>query len=139
MAHLLDANFLVALFWPRHECHPAARQWFLRHRRQGWATCALTQTAFVRLMSHPALSAGQVSPGEALRLLEANCQDSRHQYWPMDIGLAEAVRLAGVPLEGHRQVNDIYLLGLAIRRRGKIVTFDRGLGRMSPCVTLLTP
>jgi len=31
---------------------------------------------------------------------------------------------------GHQQVTDAYLLGLAIHYKGKLATFDQGLGSM---------
>jgi uncharacterized protein len=30
-------------------------------------------------------------------------------------------------LQGHRQITDAYLLGLAIHNRGKLATLDRGI------------
>ena len=32
-----------------------------------------------------------------------------------------------MPVAGHRQVTDAYLVGLAKDNRGKVATFDRGL------------
>ena len=54
MVALLDVNVLVALFDPAHVHHEAAHAWFGTHRRQRWATCALTENAFVRVVSNPA-------------------------------------------------------------------------------------
>ncbi len=136
-ANLLDVNVLLALFWPRHTGHAAARRWFASHRNQAWATCALTEAGFVRLLSNPALTLGHVQPQEALQLLLENSKDSRHEFWPMDIALPEAIRLSGVPLEGHQHVTDLYLLGLACHRGGKLVTFDEKLAKASRHAVLL--
>ncbi len=136
-ASLLDVNVLIALFWPRHTGHAAARRWFASHRNQGWATCALTEAGFVRLLSNPALTLGHVQPQEALRLLEENSKDSRHEFWPMDLPLAEAIRLSGVRPEGHQQVTDLYLLGLASHRGGRLVTFDEKLAKGARHAVLL--
>ena len=48
---LLDVNVLLALAWPSHAHHEIADEWFLRNRHKGWATCVLTQLAFLRLSS----------------------------------------------------------------------------------------
>ena len=50
-----------------------------------------------------------------------------HRFWPMDITLAEAVHPFHERLYGHRQVTDAYLLGLAIKNKGRLVTLDRGV------------
>jgi toxin-antitoxin system PIN domain toxin len=136
-ANLLDVNVLLALFWPRHTSHTAARRWFASHRNQKWATCALTQSGFVRLLSNPAITLGLVQPQEALRVLEENAKDSRHEFWPMELPLAEAIRLSGLNLEGHRQVTDLYLLGLASHRGGRLVTFDEKLAKAGRHAILL--
>src|SRR5262249_55806780 len=63
---LLDANALIALAWPAHEAHLRVQQWFARSAKEGWATCPLTQAAFVRIISNPAFSPDAVTPREAL-------------------------------------------------------------------------
>jgi predicted nucleic acid-binding protein len=46
---LPDVNVLLALGWSNHPHHNAAHDWFAREASAGWATCLLTQSAFVRL------------------------------------------------------------------------------------------
>src|SRR5713226_6496670 len=48
---LLDVNVLVALFDPAHVHHEAAHAWFGANRKNRWATCALTENGFVRVLS----------------------------------------------------------------------------------------
>ena len=55
-AALLDLNILTALLWPAHEHHNAAHRWFAGGADASWATCALTQLGFVRIVSNPAFS-----------------------------------------------------------------------------------
>lgn len=136
-AYLLDVNVLLALFWPRHSAHESARRWFLAHRSRGWATCPVTQAGFVRLVSHPAISLGLVSPADALRVLEENCADARHEFWPAALSVAKAAELAGFPLEGHRLVTDAYLVGLAAHHGGKLASFDRKLAALSRHVAVV--
>lgn len=55
----------------------------------------------------------------------------------MDVPLPEAFRLSGVPLEGHHQVMDLYLLGLVSHRGGPLVTFNEKLAKASRHAVLL--
>jgi toxin-antitoxin system PIN domain toxin len=124
---LLDSNVLIALSWPTHEAHESVQRWFAKHSNRGWATCSLTQAAFVRIMSNPAFSPDAVTPDEAMTLLSANLQHPSHEFWKADIPFVDAVRSFRRGIVGHRQVADAFLLGLAIHNKGRLVTLDRGL------------
>ena len=54
--YLLDTNLLIALLWPAHAQHASAVTWFATHRALGWATCAMTEAGFVRVVANPAKS-----------------------------------------------------------------------------------
>ena len=129
---LLDANILVALAWPEHEFHERAGRWFVRHSRAGWATCPFTQAALVRVLSNPAFSSHSLTPQNALAVLETNLKLPGHRFWPADISIAQAASLVGHRLTGHRQITDMYLLGLAIHNRGRLATLDRALKTIDP-------
>src|ERR1700719_2913940 len=61
--YLLDTNVLLALAWPSHEFHEAAHSWWT-HSRKRWATCALTELAFIRLSSKwPIIQASMAGTG----------------------------------------------------------------------------
>ena len=126
-AFLLDANVLIALAWPEHEYHERVGRWFARHSRSGWATCPITQAAFVRILSNPAFSPNALSPANALRVLETNLSLPDHEFWPDSIALPDAVRVVGTRLRGHQQITDAYLLGLALHHRGRLATMDKGI------------
>ena len=130
MNFLLDVNVLIALFWPDHEAHDRAQQWFARKGRSGWATCPFTQAGFVRILSNPSFSTQAVTPHEAMRLLVANLNHSGHQFWKDEITFADAVQPFQARLKGHQQVADAYLLGLAMHQRGKLATFDKKIGSL---------
>jgi toxin-antitoxin system PIN domain toxin len=130
--HLLDVNVLVALMWPAHEGHDRAQEWFTKHSKSGWATCPFTQAGCVRTLSNPSFSSDAVTPQEALKLLAANLNHPSHLFWPDDISLVEAVQLVQKQLVGHQQVSDAYLLGLALRRKGRVATMDRGVSALLP-------
>jgi toxin-antitoxin system PIN domain toxin len=132
MTNLLDVNVLVAMAWPTHQEHAKVLSWLKEHAREGWATCPLTQIAFVRLLSNPQFSPDALTPQESLALLEANLAHPAHLFWGDLIGLAEALRSFEGKLQGHRQVTDAYLLGLAIHHKGRLVTLDRGIVSLPP-------
>jgi hypothetical protein len=129
--YLLDTNLLIALLWPSHEQHALAVKWFARHRGQGWATCPITQSGFVRIVSNPAFSRDAVQPREAVQVLSANTAAKDHQFWPDEVPLATAVAFAGVRLMGHQQVTDAYLLGLAISCGGMLATLDKRIAALT--------
>ncbi len=124
---LLDASVLIALLWPAHEHHEAAHHWFGAGRSRRWATCPLTQLAFVRIVSNPAFSPEAPAPAEALVLLQRNLARPAHVFWPDDLELGAALGRASARLQGHRQLTDAYLLALAAQRKGVLATFDAGL------------
>lgn len=134
---LLDVSVLMALFWPPHQHHAAAQSWFKREGHSAWATCALTQLGFVRILSNPAVTGGAVTVEAAVERLAAAMEHAGHRSWPMNLGPAEAIQLSGVKLRGHRQLTDLYLLGLAAKQKGHFVTFDRALAETGPHVRVL--
>ena len=127
---LLDVNVLTALLWPTHQAHARAQRWFAKHAEHGWATCAMTQAGFVRIVSNPAFSQRVVSPRDALEVLQANLRHPAHRFWTEDIGVAEAVAHLGRRLSGHQQVTDAYLLGLAIHKKGRLASLDAGIASL---------
>lgn len=68
---------------------------------------------------------------EALPLLGEIVRQKNHIFWPDDIGLLDERVPSGL-LVGHRQVTDAYLLGLAIRRKGRLFTLDAGIAALLP-------
>lgn len=122
---LLDVNVLVALFDPHHIHHDAAHDWFADNRDAGWATCPMTENGFIRVVSHPAFGLGERVETAAARL-RAFCASGGHQFWRDAISLRDEIfdlSRAG----GAKQLTDIYLLGLAANRKGRLATFDRSI------------
>jgi uncharacterized protein len=118
---LLDTNVLVALVWPNHQFHAAAHRWFGAEARHGWATCALTQLGFVRLSSNPAFTPRAVRPSHAAALLADLVRHKQHRFWPSPEATRPKIFLQAL---GHEQVNDAYLVALAEKKKGRLVTFD---------------
>jgi len=129
---LLDVNVLIAMAWPTHRDHEKVLEWLAHHAREGWATCPLTQTGFVRILSNPAFSANAPTPTDALTLLQANLAHPAHRFWADEVSLIDSLEPFAQKLAGHQQVTDAYLLGLAIHKKGKLVTLDRGVRMLLP-------
>jgi uncharacterized protein len=130
---LLDVNVLLGVLWPLHGSHNQARQWFENYRHEGWATCPFTETGFLRVVTNPAFTPDPPLIRDALEILAASKRSSQdYRFWPADISGEEAVETFGQRITGHRQVPDAYLLALAIRNRGKLVTFDRRILQLAP-------
>ena len=126
---LLDVNVLIALGWPSHVHHELAHQWFGAHSSAGWATCALTQCGFVRISSNPKIIPEAVTVQDALSVLRGFVASESHVFWPDDLPLT-ASEFPSRLMMGHRQVTDAYLLGLAIRHGGQLVTLDRNVSAL---------
>ena len=124
MVALLDINILVALFDPDHLHHDAAHQWFGRNRGEGWATCALTENALVRVLSNGAYPGRRTTIEDAVLRLRVFCSDRRHLFWSDSISVREAGRFYWKRVQGHRQLRDVYLLALAVSNRSRLATFD---------------
>lgn len=129
---LLDVNVLLALAWPNHQFHRAARA-RLAGEDVVWASCALTQLAFVRLFVTPAVVGVAKPISEALGVLAAMVSDARHVFWEAlpAIGACDAGGAFQWAL-GHRQINDAYLLALAHRNQACLLTFDHRLAALAP-------
>ena len=130
MTHLLDANALIALGWPTHEHHRHMLGWFRTHARDGWATSALTQGAFVRIISQQVFAGRAIAVGEVAELLLRNTAHPQHRLIPLDFGFAEVMTVCTGGILGHRQITDAWLLTAAIRNRVRLLTFDSGIAQL---------
>ena len=129
---LLDVNTLIALLWRPHRHHLPALEWFKASEKKGWATCAITQLAFVRIVSSRAFANESPSLAEATALLHRNIESPYHHFLIDDLSFPEAAAAIGERISGHQQTTDAYLLALAIHHRGHLVTFDRGITTLLP-------
>ena len=132
MIALLDVNVLVALAWPNHVHHTAARAWFERRREDGWATCPLTEAGFVRVSCSPPVVNRRITPLDAIVVLQELLQLGNHVFWPLDRPIADLPDSIGVRLQGYRQVTDAVLLATAMQRDGQLATFDAGMEGLVP-------
>jgi toxin-antitoxin system PIN domain toxin len=122
----LDLNALIAFLDAEHLHKPRIHQWWLQNRTYGWATCPLTQNGFVRVISQPNYSS-PISIGRAFDHLRRNTETNDHVFWPDDISLLDEQLIDRFRILGPKQLTDIYLLALAVKRGGRLVTFDRAI------------
>ncbi|MGI8426245.1 MAG: TA system VapC family ribonuclease toxin [Actinomycetota bacterium] len=121
---LLDINVLLALLDSDHADHIRARSWIDQEISHGWASCAITQNGFVRIISQPRYPS-PISPAEAIKLLAEAVNTHHHEFWKCEISLLDQGIIDSTRLHGSRQVTDTYLLALATQNGGRFATFDQ--------------
>jgi toxin-antitoxin system PIN domain toxin len=129
--NLLDLNVLLAFADPEHVLYRAAQEWFDSSGHRDWGLCPLTEAGFVRVSTNPAIGSGYRTFKQAAAILAGFAKHSGYRYWPIADGWAALTASFADRIFGHQQVTDAYLLGLAIKEDGVLVTFDRGLRYMA--------
>jgi toxin-antitoxin system PIN domain toxin len=127
---LLDVNVLLALLDSDHVSHDRAHDWLDLEVAAGWASCAITENGFVRILSQPRYPS-PVSPALAMDLLGRACDSRHHAFWPCDVSVLDAQIVDRSRLHSPRQVTDAYLVALAVAHEGRFVTFDRSVSLTS--------
>jgi toxin-antitoxin system PIN domain toxin len=126
MRALLDVNVLIALLDANHLHHHRAMEWMEENAASGWASCPLTQNGCIRIMSQPSYPNAVPSSAVAERLREAAALPL-HQFWEDDISMLTPGLIDWSHILGSRQVTDAYLLALAVKHKGRLVTLDKGI------------
>jgi len=121
--YLLDVNLLLALSDPMHIHHESAHHWFAEKGQLSWATSPFTENGFIRIASHPSYPNRPGDVTAVLDIFRQLCGAPGHQFWSEDISLLKI--LAADAIISHVQITDVYLLGLAVHKRGKLATLDR--------------
>ncbi len=124
MRALLDINVLVALHDRDHVHHQRAALWFESHIVHGWASCPLTHNGVLRIMSQPGYSTAQPL-SVLLTILQASVATAFHTLWSDDISLIDAAYFHHAHMHSHNQLTDLYLLALAVKNGGRLVSFDQ--------------
>lgn len=122
--YLLDVNVLVALTNEQHIHYSTARRWFDAQARE-WGICAFSEAGLLRLSCHPLI--GKLPVCEVFDLLTALSSYPGFRYWPIATDWATLVAPFRDRVIGHQQITDSYLLGLAIRENGILVTLDKAI------------
>ena len=125
---LLDVNALVALAWDSHVHHATMRTWFAANRANGWATCPMTESGFVRVSANPKVLPSPIGVDAARTVLSALRAVEGHRFLVDDVSIGDA---DVPPMSGYRQVTDAHLMALARRQSVRLVTFDVGVFALS--------
>ena len=120
---LLDVNLLLALSDPMHVHHESAHGWFGETGRQGWATCPLTENGFIRIASHPNYPNRPGDVTAVLAIFRGLCEAPGHRFWSEDVSILQILEPDAIIT--HAQITDVYLLGLAVHKSGKLATLDQ--------------
>jgi toxin-antitoxin system PIN domain toxin len=126
---LFDVNVLIAIVDPEHVFHPAIHTWLQQHRKATWASCPITENGMIRVLSLPAYKHTRRTPAEAITLLRSMKQSSSwtHKFWADELSISDPASVAAEKLVTPAQITDVYLAALAMRKGGRLVTFDRAI------------
>lgn len=123
MRSLFDVNVLIALLDPGHVHHDATHAWWSGNKTDGWATCPLTENGFLRIVTQPRYPV-RLTPAEAIGRLAREIQRPDHEFWPDTLSIADSRVFDDRRILGPNQITDVYLLGLAVKHGGRLVTLD---------------
>jgi uncharacterized protein len=126
MRALFDVNVLIALFQPDHVHHQRVHQWWEKNQNSGWATCPITENGFVRIISQPKYPMPQTIPS-AIKLLNMAKTATDHAFWPDTVSLLDPSHFHAEAFTQHRQIADSYLLALAVKNNGRLVSLDQDI------------
>ena len=126
MRALLDVNVLIALLDQAHPHHETASAWLKASIKHGWASCPITQNGCIRIMSQ-ATYPGARPAAQIMERLRGALDHSAHAFWPDDASIVDQKIVDGTRVHSARQITDTYLLALALKHNGRLVTFDSGI------------
>ena len=124
MRHLLDVNVWVALLDQAHVFHANAVA-FIERKNLKIATCPLVENGVIRILNLPAYSKfGPVGFEVVATKINEICADVDHEFWPDQVSLCIPGTVQWPRVLGHNQITDVYLLALAVSKRGCLATLD---------------
>lgn len=135
---LLDANVWVAAAWVHHEHYDIARSW-LDREDDDLAWCRVTQMAFLRHISNPAvLGDGALTRRQGWDRYHALNADPRARFLGEPDGL-ESLWLAFSKRDDHSHQlwTDDYLAAFAQAAAATLVTFETAVRTRYPSVSVM--
>jgi toxin-antitoxin system PIN domain toxin len=114
---------LIALLDEDHIHHQIASRWFDASAHDEFGVCAFTEAGFLRVTTNP--KTGSNSIEEALDALQSLDNHAGYRFWPISEGWDSLATPFGARVFGHQQITDAYLLGLAVKEGGVLVTLDK--------------
>jgi hypothetical protein len=131
MRALLDVNTWIALFDDAHQFSERANA-FIETRGVRVATCPIVENGVIRVMSLPAYGRhGGLTISRVRERLREACATLNHEFWPDDVSLRSDQYVDFSRVQGHNQITDLYLLALAVRHQGCLVTLDQRIALSS--------
>ena len=131
MILLPDVNVLFILHQPLHPDYRIVNRWFAGKSSDSFATCSITQAGMIRLLMQEIGHLDRFSFDEARIALKAFTKRPQHMFWSDAPPFLDASGSVARRIQGHRQITDAYLLGLAIRNNAKLATLDFGIRQLA--------
>lgn len=131
MTFLLDLNVLLTLHDPLHPHYEPVSRWFAQRAARSFATCPITQSGLIRLLTRGLPGLEPFDSAEAREALSRVVRRPGHIFWPDAPSWLESTQPFLDRLQGHRQTTDAYLLGLALHNKGKLATLDQGIRHLA--------
>ncbi len=125
---LLDVNVLVALFDPAHPHHGRAHDW-LEKSRTRLGELRGDADGLYSGVEQSAVSIGACDVEKVASHLRKLCSDEHHVFWEAGVAFTDERRVEASHVAGHLGITDTYLLAMAVRHKGKLVTFDQSLAK----------
>jgi toxin-antitoxin system PIN domain toxin len=134
---LLDVNVWLAAAWARHTKHPIAKRW-VDEQDDELAFCRMTEMAFLRLVSNPAVTGRDArTRRQAWDLVDELQSDPRVRFLPEPQGLAPLwVAFSKRDDASHLLWTDDYLAAFSQAAQAELVTLDRGMRTRYPSVNV---
>jgi uncharacterized protein len=126
--YLMDVNSVLARLDEAHEHHEIAKEWFATGLQ--WALCPFTEAGVLRYFTRP--KTGGISMGEATAMLERLTHAlPGYRYQPITSDWQTLTKPFFKRLQGHNQITDAYLLGVAVQEGLVLATFDQAMLHMA--------
>jgi uncharacterized protein len=124
---LLDVNVWVALFDDAHVASARANA-LIETPGIKIATCPLVENGVIRVLNLPSYGRrGALGIMAVRQQLVHACATLDHEFWPDDVSLRDDSAVDFTRVHGHNQITDLYLLALAVKRNGALITFDQNI------------
>lgn len=128
---LLDLNVIIALTESEHDHFLRAQEWIGSSGEASLGLCPFTEAGFIRITTSPSYYPGPRSMDQALAVLQMLKEHDGYWFCEIDRSWVTLTAPFAARISGHQQVTEAYLLGLAIKEDGVLVTFNRGIKYMA--------
>lgn len=123
MTYLFDVNALIALGFLQHEFSNRLATWIASQHSLTVATCPITETGFVRVLSSNVRYGITVDQAQSLLLALKAGRESALRFTPDDQDIAHLPSWVRSP----KQVTDGHLVQLASAHSITLATFDESI------------